>query len=218
SLNRQQSIPIVESLLLSPDLDVNISDSNGRTALWHAVNQCHYDLVNLLLRQSHLRLNGPDRYGVLKLLLKQSQIRVNSWSRDVVLPLWSACRTGNFHVVEALLRLRSIQINQTSPTGVTPLQVAVILNHVSIVSLLLRQVNLVDINAPGPQQRTAIFSFWVTQALLKYPDIDLGLADNQGRKPLWWAENGGHSGIVHLLRRHSQHKRQKRCLERDLSD
>ncbi|KAJ5752799.1 hypothetical protein N7520_009716 [Penicillium odoratum] len=37
-LNGQQSVLMVDSPLLHSKLDVNISDPNGQTALWHAVN------------------------------------------------------------------------------------------------------------------------------------------------------------------------------------
>ncbi|KAJ5938302.1 hypothetical protein N7466_001436 [Penicillium verhagenii] len=53
-LNSQQSVLMVDSLLLHSELDVNFSDSKGRTALWHAVNRGHYDLVKLFLRQRQL--------------------------------------------------------------------------------------------------------------------------------------------------------------------
>ncbi|KAJ5544161.1 hypothetical protein N7494_005440 [Penicillium frequentans] len=66
-LHGQQAVLMVDSLLMHSKLDVNISDSNGQTALWHAVNRGDYDLAKLLLRQSHLRLNDPDRYGVTPL-------------------------------------------------------------------------------------------------------------------------------------------------------
>ncbi|KAJ5654855.1 hypothetical protein N7490_001858 [Penicillium lividum] len=236
-LNQQQSVRIVESLLLHSDLDLNISDSEGRTALWHAVDRDHHDLVKLLVSQRHVRLNDADRYGmtplaraaenpvlrILELLLKQPKICINSQTRQIVPPLWSACRVGNFHAAKALLRLRSVKVNQKSPTGTTPLQVAIILNHLSIVSLLLRQGDMVEINTRGPQQWTAIFFaasngyLGVTKSLLKHPDTDISLIDDRGRSPLWWAEHGGHSRVVHLLRRHNRLKRQKRCLQRGVS-
>ncbi|KAJ5982175.1 hypothetical protein N7451_012275 [Penicillium sp. IBT 35674x] len=231
-LNGQQSVLMVDSLLLHWELDVNISDSNGQTALWHAVNRGHYDLVKLLLRQSDLRLNDPDRYGVtplaraaerpvlsvLELLLEQRHLCINSQSTHILPPLWSACRAGNSPAVKALLRLRSVQANQRGPTGTTPLQVAVYSNHLSIVSLLLRQRNMVDINARGRQQWTAIFfaasngSVTMTETLLKHPEINLDLVDDQGRTPLWWAEHGQHSRVVNLLRKHGRLRRRKRRL------
>ncbi|KAJ5533409.1 hypothetical protein N7494_009961 [Penicillium frequentans] len=231
-LNGQQSVLTVDSLLLHSELDVNISDSNGQTALWHAVNRGHYDLVKLLLRQSDLRLNDPDRYGVtplaraaerpvlsvLELLLEQRHLCINSQSTHTLPPLWSACRAGNSPAVKALLRLRSVQANQRGPTGTTPLQVAVHSNHLSIVSLLLRQRNMVDINARGRQQWTAIFfaasngHVAMTETLLKHPEINLNLVDDQGRTPLWWAEHGQHSRVVNLLRKHGRLRRRKRLL------
>lgn len=231
-LNGQQSVLTVDSLLLHSELDVNISDSNGQTALWHAVNCGHYDLVKLLLRQSDLRLNDPDRYGVtplaraaerpvlsvLELLLEQRHLCINSQSTHILPPLWSACRAGNSPAVKALLRLRSVQANQRGPTGTTPLQVAVYSNHLSIVSLLLRQRNMVDINARGRQQWTAIFfaasngRVTMTETLLKHPETNLNLVDDQGRTPLWWAEHGQHSRVVNLLRKHGRLRRRKRRL------
>ncbi|KAJ5267937.1 hypothetical protein N7478_010745 [Penicillium angulare] len=63
-LQGQQSVRMVESLLLHHEIYVNLSDCRGRTALWHAVNRGHYDLVKLVLRLSRLKLTEPDRYGV----------------------------------------------------------------------------------------------------------------------------------------------------------
>lgn len=229
-LNDQQAVLVVGSLLLHSELDVNISDSNGQTALWHAVNRDHYDLVKLLLRQSHLRLNEPDRYGVtplaraaerpvlsvLDLLLEQRQICINSQSPQIVPPLWSACRAGNSPAVKAILRLKSVEANQSGPTGTTPLQVAVYSNHLFIVSLLLRQRNMVDINARCGQQWTAIFfaaangHVTMTETLLEHPDINLNLIDDHGRTPLWWAEHGQHLKVVNLLRKHNRSRKRKR--------
>ncbi|KAJ5752729.1 hypothetical protein N7520_009646 [Penicillium odoratum] len=231
-LSDLQSVLMVDSLLSHSKLDVNISDINEQTALWHAVNRGHYDLVKSLLRQSDLRLNDPDRYGVtplaraaerpvlsvLELLLQQRQICINSQSTHIVPPLWSACRAGNSPAVKALLRLRSVQANQRGPTGTTPLQVAVYSNHLSIVSLLLCQRDTVNINARGRQQWTAIFfaasngHVTMTETLLKHPDINLNLIDDQGRTPLWWAEHGQHSKVVNLLRKHGRSRKRKRRL------
>lgn len=66
-LNQQQSVRIVYSLVLHSDLDVNISDSEGRTALRHVVDHGHHELVKLLDSQSHVKLNDADRYGVMLL-------------------------------------------------------------------------------------------------------------------------------------------------------
>ncbi|KAJ5654846.1 hypothetical protein N7490_001849 [Penicillium lividum] len=229
-LNDVSSDLILGALLSHSKLDVNISDSNGQTALWHAVNRGHFDLVKLLLRQNDLRLNDPDRYGVtplaraaerpalsvLELLLEQRQICINSQSTHIVPPLWAACRAGNSPAVKALLRLKSVQANQRGPTGTTPLQVAIYSNHLSIVSLLLRQGNMVDINARGRQQWTAIFfaasngHVTMTETLLKYPDINVNLIDDNGRTPLWWAEHGQHSRVVNLLRKHGRLRKRKR--------
>lgn len=231
-LHGQQAVLMVDSLLLHSKLDVNISDSNGQIALWHAVNRGDYDLVKLLLRQNNLRLNDPDRYevtplgraaerpvmSVLELLLDQRHICINSQSTHIVPPLWAACRAGNSPAVKALLRLKSVQTNQRGPTGTTPLQVAVHSNHLSIVSLLLRQRDMVDINARGRQQWTAIFfaasngHVTMTETLLKHPDINLNLIDDQGHTPLWWAEHGQHSRVVNLLRKHGRSRKRKRRL------
>ncbi|KAJ5938349.1 hypothetical protein N7466_001483 [Penicillium verhagenii] len=175
------------------------------------------------------RLDGQQSAQMANSLLLHSELDVNQSDSKGQTALWhavnrcasawSACRAGNFPAAKALL------LNQKSPTGTTPLQLAVILNHLSIVSVLLREgiCNLVNINATGPQQWTAIFFaasngfVSVTKSLLKHPDIDLNLIDDQGRTPLWWAEHGQHSRVVDLLHRHSRSSRQKRHLARGVS-
>ncbi|CAI7595802.1 unnamed protein product [Penicillium palitans] len=157
--NRGGSIQNVFSLLLSRDLNINHPDSNGRTALWHAMKHTETSLVALLLRQNKLTLNDVDRWGFtplargaenesenesalpVKLLLRQPGININACSSDAVSPLWAACRAGRYDVVTLLLGRSSIDISQKGPTGTTPLQVATINGHSLIVSALLRHMS-----------------------------------------------------------------------------
>ena len=77
---------------------------------------------------------------------------------------------------------------------------------------------MVDINARGHQQWTAIFFaasngyVSVTKTLLKHPEINLNMIDDQGQTPLWWAEHGRHSRVVNLLRMHGRLRKRKRRL------
>ncbi|KAJ5653027.1 hypothetical protein N7490_000030 [Penicillium lividum] len=79
---------------------------------------------------------------------------------------------------------------------------------------------MVNINARGHQQWTAIFfaasnrHVSMTKTLLKHPDLNLNLINDQGRTPLWWAEHGQHSSVVDLLRKHSRSRKRKRRLPR----
>ncbi|CRL25429.1 Ankyrin repeat-containing domain [Penicillium camemberti] len=153
--NRGGSIQNVFSLLLNRDLNINHPDSNGRTALWHAIKYEDTSLVELLLRQNDLTLNDVDRWGFtplarsaenestlpVKLLLRQSGISINACSNDVVPPLWAACRAGRYDVVTLLLGRSSIDVNQKGPSGTTPLQVATINDYPLIVSALLRHTS-----------------------------------------------------------------------------
>ncbi|KAJ5357095.1 hypothetical protein N7517_011704 [Penicillium concentricum] len=56
-------ILIIEALLLSPCINLNYQDENGRTAIWYVVNNSDTKLAELLLQQTDLDLNCADKLG-----------------------------------------------------------------------------------------------------------------------------------------------------------
>jgi ankyrin repeat protein len=75
--------------------------------------------------------------SMVKLLLQQPGIHANAQAADSKPLFWLAYRVGQHSMGEYFLRQKMIDINQKSPIGTSPLQVAIIIDHLSVVSLLL---------------------------------------------------------------------------------
>ena len=212
-------LSIVERLISTPGINVNQQDSDGRSALWHAVDFGREKLVQIFARADHIDWNLPDHQGftplaraaengnlhMAGLLLLQSGVCVNAGPSRVVPPLWAACRAGQISIVSLLLDHNSINLNEKSPEGTSSLQVALTMDHLPIVYLLLDQTGKLAINDQGPQHWTAlIFAAaggfrCAMDRLLAFPDIDINSVDDLGRTALWWAAAGGHIECVQLL-------------------
>ncbi|KAJ6038409.1 uncharacterized protein N7446_005209 [Penicillium canescens] len=209
---------IIEALLLSPCINLNYQDKNGRTAIWYAVDNSDTKLVELLLQQMNLDLNCTDKLGqtplsnaaangslaLVKVLSRQPGLHISPQSADALPPLWSACRAGQLSVVEFLLE-NSANINQKSPSGVSPLQIAIIMEHIDIIRLLLSYEETLLINDRDRHSFTALMfasaqgRLEVARMLLEHPNINVNAMDDQKRTSFWWAAANGHYEIVHLL-------------------
>jgi ankyrin repeat protein len=209
---------IIEALLLSPCINLNYQDKNGRTAIWYAVDNSDTKLVELLLQQMNLDLNCADKLGqtplanaaangslaLVKVLFRQPGLHISPQYADALPPLWSACRAGQFSVVEFLLE-HSANINQKSPSGMSPLQIAVIMEHVDIIRLLLSYEGTLLINDRDRHSFTALMfasaqgRFEIAKMLLEHPNINVNAMDDQNRTPFWWAAANGHYEVVELL-------------------
>ncbi|KAJ5346906.1 uncharacterized protein N7506_000159 [Penicillium brevicompactum] len=55
---------ILDSLLSHEDIRAESLDYSGRSALWHAVNTCNWQLLCLLAKFPRVQTNVPDRQGV----------------------------------------------------------------------------------------------------------------------------------------------------------
>ncbi|KAF2996558.1 Ankyrin repeat domain-containing protein 60 [Penicillium rubens] len=212
---------IIEALLLSPCLNLNYQDENGRTAIWYAVSNSDLKLVELLLQQTNLDLNCADKLGqtplakaaangsldLIKVLFRQPGLHKSPSPQftDAFPPLWSACRAGQFAAVEFLLQ-NSADINQISPSGTSPLEVAIIMEHVDIVHLLVSSEKSLLINDQNHCSSftalmfaSALGKVEIVKILLEHPNINVNAVDDQGRTSFWWAAAGGHYEVVQLL-------------------
>ncbi|KAJ5146005.1 uncharacterized protein N7515_000569 [Penicillium bovifimosum] len=210
---------VIEALLLSPCINLNYQDENGRTAIWYAVSNSDVKLVELLLQQTNLDLNCADKLGqtplakaaakgsldLIKVLFRQPGLHKSPQFTDAFPPLWSACRAGQFAAVEFLLQ-NSADINQISPSGTSPLEVAIIMEHVDIVHLLVSYERSLLINDQNHCSSFTALMFAsalgrveIVKILLEYPNINVNAVDDQGRTSFWWAAAGGHYKVVQLL-------------------
>ena len=145
-----KQLRIIEALLSSPFIGLNHRDKDGRSAIWHAMDNSNPWLAELLLQQVNMDSNCIDKFGqtplaqaaengflpLVELHLRDPRLDISPRCADAVPPLWSACRAGHYSMVNFLLQ-NSADINQRSPTGTTPLWIAIAMEHVNIVHLLL---------------------------------------------------------------------------------
>lgn len=187
--SRHNRIDILQLLLAHPDIDVNISDSDGITPLLDAVCKNHIDIVQLLLQNPRTDINAQNNLGktaligastlnlpdIVRLLLAHPDIDVNISDRDLFgnTPLWYAVYDGHIRIVQLLLEDSRTDVNAQNFFGSTALQGA------AMKYVPPEMVNVFSIICP------ALLNIpHITKLLLEHPDIDVDLKDNDGHTAL----------------------------------
>ena len=65
SASREGHTEAIKALLIAPDIDVNVADGNGCTALIEASNEGHAETVKLLLTVSGIDVNHASTVSLL---------------------------------------------------------------------------------------------------------------------------------------------------------
>ena len=150
-LEGQDPYVVLRTLLEDSDTDPNITDDDGRTALFHAVDIGNTWLAHLLLDHaatdpnihtgpapihSAIVLGQPDE-AILKLLLEHADIDPNVQDSSGSTPLHWATQYDNVDAADLLLGHPDIDIDVRNDEGRTPLEYAQFLgNRAAIVELL----------------------------------------------------------------------------------
>ena len=108
---------IVELLLATGQVDVNMGDRSGQTPLFYAAQNGHKAVVELLLATGQIDIDVKDELGQT--------------------PLFYAAQNGHKAVVELLLAIGQIDVDVKDKLGQTPLFYAAQNGHEAIVKLLL---------------------------------------------------------------------------------
>ena len=101
---RNNRLNVVQALLKVPDINVNIQDQNGATALLWAVDRDNLDIVQALLGARDINVNIQDQDGFTALLV--------------------AVYRNNLDMVQDLLGARGIDVNLQNKNGETALSKA----------------------------------------------------------------------------------------------
>ncbi|XP_070176175.1 uncharacterized protein [Littorina saxatilis] len=107
-------------------VNINIKDNKGMTALHWAC--------------------AAGRTATVRLLLQQDDIDVNAACDDCLSPLQLACMLGKIDIAQPLL-LHNADVNMSGALGLTPLHFACLPSHLDVVHLLLQHGT--DVNIPG---------------------------------------------------------------------
>ncbi|KAF7546323.1 hypothetical protein G7046_g9333 [Stylonectria norvegica] len=199
----------VDLILHHSDIDINVQNSGGWTALCHAAEVRAEQVVSLLLADARIDVNLPTHDGrtplscglrwpsVTELFIRSARIDVHLADHKGRTPLSYAVELSTPRLVELLIRRNpNIDFNLADNNGRTPLSHVAELSNVPMVQLLIRSshidVNLADNNGHTPLSyairaafaTSLLSSTDVLQALLKCPSIDVNRASNDGHTPL----------------------------------
>lgn len=224
---RQENLGEVQRLL-AQGVDVNeigTDPESGEevTALGLAASQEHTDILNILLAQPGIDINGRDAVGYTALilaanhghidavtaLLAQPNIDVNARSVQAngTTALLVAAQNGHTQTVNALLAHPHIDETLTSNSGINALMFAARGGHRAIVTALLARP-LVQINTRNNEGFTALIAaaqqghLSVVSELLARPNIEVNARTNNGQTALLAAARYGHTNTVASLLAH----------------
>jgi hypothetical protein len=180
---------ILNAMIFSSPVDINVRDSAGLTPLHWAANAGHDAIMKTLLQHPDILPDAPSARGLTPFILAASK--------------------GHSSIVSLLLYRKDININiQTPSYGTSALHIAVDRSLVAVLQLLLSNPDI-DVNIQTRARgQTALWraadrgDTQIVRLLLQRPDIDLSITDSAYRQtPLQRAIQAGHSTVVELLTR-----------------
>ncbi|KAJ1134651.1 hypothetical protein NDU88_001102 [Pleurodeles waltl] len=172
---------VVQTMLaLKPELDINLADRYGGTALHAASLAGHMTTVRLLLKRG-ARADASD-------LAKQT-------------PLFRACEMGHHAVVQALIE-GGARVDLVDQDGRSPLHWAALGGNANVCRILMENAidpNVQDLGGRTPLQCAAHGGYITCMAALLESKADANVQDREGRTALHWSCNNGYLDAVKLL-------------------
>ena len=203
-------------LLIDAGADINISDNQQWTALHIAAHFGHSSIVGELIKAPHLNLNVRNENGNTPLNLAVYNGRAASArllidaGADINIPdkyqqtaLHMAACNGYNDIVDALIKRPDMNLNVRNENGDTPLNVAADNGRAASARLLIDAG--ADINIPDKYQQTALHMAAcngyndIVDALIKRPDMNLNVRNENGDTPLNVAADNGRAASARLL-------------------
>ena len=192
------------------------TDNNGRTALHHAAETGHTDIVILLVKkkanlrakddkgQTALHLAAGNGHEVAVRALIEMGADANAKDNKIRTALFTAAESGHEATVQILVALGA-DTNVKDNVGQTPLSWAAKNGHEAVVKLLLAHN---DVEADSKDSKYGQTPLWlavengheaVVKLLLARNDVEADLKDEYGQTPLSLAAENGHEAVVKLL-------------------
>lgn len=169
------------------NIDVQVHDPSGSTALHIATKRNHVPIVGMLLANPNIDINCRDMYG-------------NT-------PLWWSTRLGHDDISLRLLAEVGVELNSVgwkSGLSTTPLFHAVARQSYSLVERLVQNSDL-DPNIAGDSRWTPLGcaardgNVALVKLLLRRDDIRCNAVGPDEDSPLWLATKCGRTRVVDLL-------------------
>ncbi|RDW62198.1 hypothetical protein BP6252_11631 [Coleophoma cylindrospora] len=206
----------LRDLLNVENIDLEIRDSEGRTALYWAASRGYESTVRLLL-DSHANVNAQGSpYGsalqaasarghetIVKLLL-DNHADVNAKGGPYGSALQAASAEGHEAIVKLLLDAGKVEVDTKDKYGMTPLSYASEKGYKSIIQLLL-DTGKAEVNARNKSGTTPLLHATknghdsAVRALLATSRVEVNTKDSKSRVPLSYAAERGYTSLVQLL-------------------
>ncbi|RPA98782.1 ankyrin [Choiromyces venosus 120613-1] len=196
-------VEVVKVLLDRADIDVNARDTDGRSALYHALGfWSAWKNVAILLEDARVDVNLRDRLrrtplhlavsngkaAALNMLLDCERVDVNAEDQHHRSPLCTAVQLGSPTTVHSLLQRKDVNVNARCPLGMSALSHAI---SSSPSPPIYRQYNTY---AHQSKQFRDIIAL-----LLADPRVEVNLPDHELRTPLHLALRRGRRYILDML-------------------
>ncbi|CAI5662433.1 unnamed protein product [Oreochromis niloticus] len=167
-------------LALTPNIDINMADKYGGTALHAASLSGHESTVKLLLEKGAM----VDSLDVMKHT-----------------PLFRACEMGHRDVILTLIK-GSARVDLVDVDGHTALHWAALGGNAEVCQILMENgisPNVQDHAGRTPLQCAAYGGYITCMAVLMENHADPNIQDKEGRTALHWSCNNGYLDAVKLL-------------------
>ena len=207
---------IAKQLLDKKDIDVNLQNKDGNTALILASDKGHTEIAKQLLDKKDIDVNLQSKDGntalilasykghteIAKQLLDKKDIDVNLQNENGDTALTLASSQGQ--IAQQLLARKDIDVNLQSKDGNTALILASYKGHTEIAKQLLDKKDI-NVNLQTIDGDTALtFASYkghteIAKQLLDKKDIDVNLQSKYGKTALILASYKGHTEIAELI-------------------
>ncbi|KAM8825900.1 inversin isoform 2-T2 [Synchiropus picturatus] len=167
-------------LTLTPNIDINMADKYGGTALHAASLSGHVSTMKLLLDRGAM----VDTEDVMKHT-----------------PLFRACEMGHRDVILTLIK-GSARVDLVDVDGHTALHWAALGGNAEVCQMLMENgisPNVQDQAGRTPLQCAAYGGYITCMAVLMENNADPNIQDKEGRTALHWSSNNGYLDAVKLL-------------------
>lgn len=193
-------IAIVQQLVQSPDIDIDIENRNGSTPLLSAVDYGHSAIVRILVT-ANADINFSDMQGftaihkavltgnleILKFLLNKDSSSLNSTSTEQQLtPLHQAAFHGKKSAMKILLSNGAF-VSPKSSNGTTPLHMAALKNQSKSIKYLIESgadVDMQDNHDRTPLHYSCLFGHLDAASELRKAKASLDKKDFKNQTPL----------------------------------
>ena len=214
------AIESLKILLTCNDIDLNIQDNQGNTALIHTAIVNNIEGTRLLLSAKSTKLEITNNYGDTAVLeavrggnLKILEMLHNHGAKfDVVTdtgytPLLVASQNGHVDLIDYLIDSSLAAVNeQNGSTGETALMISVENANDEVLKLLLNKKNI-DVNIKDSENVTPLIKATMRNNIKAIQELvtnshllcDVNAIDDHGETALIWAAKTGNNKAVELL-------------------